>query len=135
MIKGGEPLLGFAPVIKYPFYSDELGQLFPYRTASMIGALMMQVVASLCATFLFRNVLPSGCDFLRCFSSPGSLDRHTCHRHQSKRSAPSTDAGLLPSKSLNIIQRTIRIPRAIFRKGSNRYTRKQCDLNHESLHL
>ena len=56
---GGEPLLGLAPVIVYPWYDSQSGyQLFPFKTLTMLISLLTIVVcswlASLCCQFMPR---------------------------------------------------------------------------------
>ncbi|CAG2242835.1 CHT1 [Mytilus edulis] len=36
-VLGGEPVLSFPSIIKYPGYNDTLGQIFPYKTFSMLS--------------------------------------------------------------------------------------------------
>lgn len=69
LVTGGEPIIGLEPVLAYPFYSAELGQLFPFRTLCMIIALVTHVVVSQLAWGLFHyEYLPSNWDVLRCFT-------------------------------------------------------------------
>ncbi len=68
MCIGGEPLMGFKPVLAYPFYNAELGQLFPFRTLCMIIALVSHILVSEMARIVFhRKWLSSRWDVLDCF--------------------------------------------------------------------
>lgn len=67
-VLGGEDKIGIPPVIKYPYYDDENGQLFPFRTLSMIVSFITIIVVSYSLKFLFeREILPLSLDFLHCF--------------------------------------------------------------------
>ena len=67
-VAGGEPLIGFDALIQYPFYDEEYGQLFPFRTFSMICAFLSIVVVSYATRYLVVNkVIPIEYDILNCF--------------------------------------------------------------------
>ena len=67
-VLGGEDKIGIPPVIKYPYYNDTDGQLFPFRTLSMIVSFATIIVVSYSLKFLFeREILPLSLDFLHCF--------------------------------------------------------------------
>lgn len=67
-IAAGEPLIGFKAFIKYPFYDDEYGQLFPYRTIAMLSSLFTIVAISHLSHYLFlKAVIPLKYDYLKCF--------------------------------------------------------------------
>ena len=67
-VGGGEATIGLPPVIKYPYYDDENGQLFPFRTLSMIVSFVTIIVVSYSLKFLFeREILPLSLDLLHCF--------------------------------------------------------------------
>lgn len=69
--QGGEPLIGLPAFLAYPFYDPILGQLFPFRTMSMIISLMSHVIVSIIARWIFvNNLLPAKWDLLRCFNQP-----------------------------------------------------------------
>ena len=69
-IGGGDYLLGISPFIKYPYYSDIYGQLFPYKTLAMVCSFATIVIVSYLTKFLFeREILPASMDFLHCFHS------------------------------------------------------------------
>ena len=67
-IGAGDPLLGIPTIIKYPFYSDTYGQLFPFKTLCMLSSLATLVAVSYLARFLFLSgTVPPSADFLRRF--------------------------------------------------------------------
>ena len=69
-IGGGDYLLELSPFIKYPYYSDIYGQLFPYKTLAMVCSFATIVIVSYLTKFLFeREILPASMDFLHCFKS------------------------------------------------------------------
>ena len=68
-IGGGERKIGLKPFIRFPFYSEEHGQLFPYRTACMLISLLSTVVVSYIAKALFaKGILPASADFMGAFA-------------------------------------------------------------------
>lgn len=69
-LTGGEPLLGIAPLIKYPWYDAESGyQRFPFKTLSMLICLVCIIVASYIAHALFYyDCLPLKADVLYGFN-------------------------------------------------------------------
>ena len=67
-VGGGEDKIGFPSFIKYPFYDEVNGQLFPFRTMSMVISLITIVMVSYLAKFLFeREIIPLKYDFLNSF--------------------------------------------------------------------
>ena len=67
-IGAGDPLIGIPTFIKYPFYSDTYGQLFPFKTLCMLSSLTTLVAVSYLARFLFLSgTVPLSADFLRRF--------------------------------------------------------------------
>ena len=59
-IGGGDYLLELSPFIKYPYYSDIYGQLFPYKTLAMVCSFATIVIVSYLTKFLFeREILPA----------------------------------------------------------------------------
>ena len=67
-VGGGEDKIGFPAFIKYPFYDEVMGQLFPFRTLSMIISFITIVVVSYLVKFLFeREIIPLKYDFLNAF--------------------------------------------------------------------
>ena len=64
----GEPLLNLNPVIFYPYYDSDLGQLFPFRTFAMLCSLLCILGFSKLLELLFtRCNLPERCNVLKCF--------------------------------------------------------------------
>ena len=67
-VMGGEDKIGFPAFIKYPFYDEVKGQLFPFRTLSMIVSFITIIVVSYSVEYLFeREIIPLKYDFLNCF--------------------------------------------------------------------
>ena len=67
-VGGGEDKIGLPPFIKYPYYDDTDGQLFPFRTLAMIVSFVAIIIVSYLLKFLFeREILPKKLDFLHCF--------------------------------------------------------------------
>lgn len=64
---GGEEILGLPPLIKYPFYSNEKGQLFPFRTFAMVMSFTTLLSISTLAKWLFESGhLPPHFDVFHC---------------------------------------------------------------------
>ncbi|XP_064458526.1 high-affinity choline transporter 1-like [Ornithodoros turicata] len=53
---GGEDIIGLPAVIKYPFYDEVDGQLFPFRTLAMVTSM----ISLLAVSTLFRTLFESG---------------------------------------------------------------------------
>ena len=67
-IGGGESSIGLMAFIKYPYYNEVDGQLFPFRTLAMLASFATIVAVSYLLKFLFeRDILPPSLDFLHCF--------------------------------------------------------------------
>ena len=65
-VAGGEATLNIEPFIKYPNYNEEDGQLFPFRTFSMLSGIVCIIGVSFLTNYLFRvGILPKSCDILR----------------------------------------------------------------------
>lgn len=74
-IGGGDYLLGIRPFIKYPFYHDIHGQLFPFKTFAMVCTFLVIVGVSYLAKVLFRRgMLPAWMDVFRCFEIGFNLE-------------------------------------------------------------
>ena len=54
-LAGGETSLGIPILIKYPFYSEEDGQLFPFKTLSMLISLTTIMAVSMLTKKLFET--------------------------------------------------------------------------------
>ena len=62
----GENYINLEYFIKYPFYDDQLGQIFPYRTFSMVASFIVIILVSIITNLLFhKNYLPHKCDILK----------------------------------------------------------------------
>lgn len=62
----GEYFLKFDHFIKYPFFSDQFGQVFPFRTFSMLCSLFTILLISFITNLLFdKNIVPSSCDIFK----------------------------------------------------------------------
>ena len=69
-LAGGERFLDFPALIKYPYYSDTDGQLFPYKSFAMVCTLITIIVVSYLTKYLFEHdKLPPSWDFLSVFKS------------------------------------------------------------------
>lgn len=76
-VLGGEPLLNIPTVLRFPFYDEELGQLFPFRTFAMILSFITIISVSYLTEFLFvRKKLSLQYDVFKCFN-----DKHTVSTH------------------------------------------------------
>ena len=65
----GDPSLGVNPVIKYPYYSPEEGQLIPFRTFCMLSGWMTLILVSYTTDYLFKNrIMSLEKDIFRCFN-------------------------------------------------------------------
>ncbi len=53
-VAAGEPLIGLPALLRLPLYSEDHGQLFPFRTAAMLGAFVTILVVSAAAAW-FSN--------------------------------------------------------------------------------
>ncbi|EDO44300.1 predicted protein, partial [Nematostella vectensis] len=68
-VLGGEPALKIPVIIKFPYYNETDGQLFPFRTLSMVCAFVTILAVSYLARLLFhKGVLPLSADFAECFT-------------------------------------------------------------------
>ena len=66
----GEPLIGLPTFIKFPFYDETEGQLFPFRTFIMACSFFFTVVVSVVLRCLFkRNWVPGKYDVFGCFTT------------------------------------------------------------------
>lgn len=64
---GGEDILGLHPWIKYPFYDDVEGQLFPFRTFSMLSSFATLIAVSRLSKWIFLSgVLAPKYDYFHC---------------------------------------------------------------------
>ncbi|XP_014677036.1 PREDICTED: high-affinity choline transporter 1-like [Priapulus caudatus] len=71
---GGEDLINLKPIIFYPHYNTEDGQLFPFHTLSMGAGMIALVLGSLLAHVIFtRGILPADYDVLGCYQKADTL--------------------------------------------------------------
>ncbi|KAH9366203.1 hypothetical protein HPB48_016768 [Haemaphysalis longicornis] len=64
---GGEDIIGLPAVIRYPFYNEADGQLFPFRTLAMLSSLVSMVTVSALMRWLFRSgKVPARFDVFHC---------------------------------------------------------------------
>lgn len=56
-LAGGEPSLKIPILIKYPFYSTEYGQLFPYKTLCMLISMLAILLVSYATKYAFEHAL------------------------------------------------------------------------------
>ena len=69
--------LGIPPLIKYPYYDETHGQLFPYKTLSMIVSFLTTIIVSYLLDFLFsRGHIPIMFDVFKSFSDVPVVDDH-----------------------------------------------------------
>ncbi|CAG2252806.1 CHT1 [Mytilus edulis] len=54
-VLGGEPVLSFPSIIKYPGYNDTQGQIFPYKTFSMLSCTFSLLSISYLTEYLFTK--------------------------------------------------------------------------------
>ena len=67
-VGGGEAVINLDPFIKYPFYNETDGQLFPFRTFAMLCSLTMIISTSFIMKILFESKLVSKrFDIFQCF--------------------------------------------------------------------
>lgn len=66
-LAGGEPALNIPILIEYPFYDEELGQLFPFKTLGMLVTLSSIALFSFMTKYLFEHgILHRKLDIFMC---------------------------------------------------------------------
>ena len=127
LFTGGEPLIGLPAILAYPFYDRNLGQLFPFRTMSMIISLMSHVIVSLSSRWIFlNNWLPPSWDLLQCFDCPvnctavGSIHQSVTVATISQLSDPRRKShdGSINAQHQNLDMGRMYIPRPKLRRNS-----------------
>ncbi|XP_045214982.2 high-affinity choline transporter 1-like [Mercenaria mercenaria] len=74
-LAGGEKALNIPVLIKYPYYTDADGQLFPFKTLCMLISLTSVVSFSFVAKYLFEHgILPRNLDVFKCVVNTGDDD-------------------------------------------------------------
>ncbi len=64
---GGDPTLNISPIIRYPYYNEVDGQLFPFKTLAMLSSMLCVVLVSYTLDFLFRSQwIPMKYDVFKC---------------------------------------------------------------------
>uniref|UniRef100_T1IWY2 High-affinity choline transporter 1 n=1 Tax=Strigamia maritima TaxID=126957 RepID=T1IWY2_STRMM len=64
---GGEDLMHLPAVLHYPWYNEEDGQLFPFRTLAMLVSLATLLLVSCFTSWIFENAyLPAKFDLFQC---------------------------------------------------------------------
>ena len=92
-VLGGEKLIGLPPLIKYPFYSDVHGQMFPFRTFAMVLSLITIVGVSYLMRLLFiKEILPEKMDFFHCFRGKNSFDVTGIEEEKEKKGKAKEEA-------------------------------------------
>lgn len=90
---GGEPSLSLAPFIKYPYYEEGTGQLFPYKTFAMICSLIVIIGVSFLFKVLFgseTSILPAEWDIsgkvrVKAEAEEFSASKHLTENSEEKR--------------------------------------------------
>ncbi|KAK7490860.1 hypothetical protein BaRGS_00017916 [Batillaria attramentaria] len=66
-VLGGEPLIGLPALLRFPLYDEVAGQLFPFRTFSMLCNCAVTIAVSLLTNAVFfRGWVPAKYDKLNC---------------------------------------------------------------------
>ncbi|KAJ8307611.1 hypothetical protein KUTeg_014838 [Tegillarca granosa] len=74
-VLGGEPLLNIPTVLRFPFYDEKLGQLFPFKTFAMLLSFITIISVSYLTEFLFvKKQLSLKYDVFNCFSDKRNFD-------------------------------------------------------------
>ncbi|XP_050392148.1 high affinity choline transporter 1 [Patella vulgata] len=65
---GGEQSMGFQPIVEFPWYSKERGQLFPFKTLAALAAFAGIILVSKLTDFLYeKGYFSEKVDIFRCF--------------------------------------------------------------------
>ena len=104
-IGGGDYFLDIPPFIKYPYYSEILGQLFPFKSFSALCTFLVIVCTSYLAKFLFvKGRLPEWMDVFRCFKSSYSLNKSS-YNLDAKNVEVSMDAKYVKKRNAEVEHR------------------------------
>lgn len=72
-VLGGEPVLSFPAIIKYPGYNDKLGQIFPFKTFAMLSCTFSLLSISYLTEYLFtKRKLSKKFDIFNCYGPKAS---------------------------------------------------------------
>ncbi|VDI21487.1 solute carrier family 5 (high affinity choline transporter), member 7 [Mytilus galloprovincialis] len=81
-ILGGEPILSFPAVIKYPWYDPVDGQLFPHKTFAMLVCVITIIGVSLLTDYVFtNNKIDKKFDIFNCFQEKMIEGKEESHRN------------------------------------------------------
>ena len=82
-VTGGEKLIGFPATIKYPYYDEDGGQMFPFRTLAMVVSFITLVSVSYLTNYLFDNgIVDEKRDFLGVIDRRNALSDKQAQRQQ-----------------------------------------------------
>ncbi|XP_048763869.1 high-affinity choline transporter 1-like [Ostrea edulis] len=97
-IAGGEPSLGIGVLIKFPYYSVNNGQLFPFKTLCMLMSFTSIVFVSYLTDFLFKkNILHPRFDVFKCVINKRPSDAKLT-KYSVKSEETFANPSFLPSK-------------------------------------
>lgn len=92
-LAGGEASLNISVLIKYPFYNETDGQLFPFKTLGMLISLTSIVVFSFLTKLLFeRRILPHKLDIFKCAVNKNKERKNIHNMHDMKMSTVADDS-------------------------------------------
>lgn len=103
---GGEPYLFIPPLIKYPYYDEEHGQMFPFKTMTMCISFILIIGVSYLTDKLFRGgIIPMKYDILQCFTEEkqNSYEIKDNGNDLHCNGEPGADDELLEKKSNSVI--------------------------------
>lgn len=64
---GGENIINLPPILKYPWYNETDGQLFPFRTFAMVSSFFTLIGVSRLSKWVFESGhLPASLDIFHC---------------------------------------------------------------------
>ncbi len=90
----GEPYLSLPAILHYPGYSSEMGQLFPFRTFSMLCSFLSIILISKTAEWVFTNCgLSQKYDVFKCF---------TCHAIDTAKNITCASNGAINEESVGL---------------------------------
>jgi high affinity choline transporter 7 len=91
-LAGGEAVLNIPVLIKYPYYNDADGQLFPFKTLSMIISLTSVLVFSFVTNYLFKNeILPKKADIFKCIVNRDDVGKPRKEYNEQIEMSPSDE--------------------------------------------
>ncbi|XP_041463012.1 high affinity choline transporter 1-like [Lytechinus variegatus] len=77
---GGEEAIGMPHFIRYPFYDDDYGQLFPFRSLAMLVSLITTLVFSYGVALLFeKGYVSEKWDIFECFHVDDENEKNENH--------------------------------------------------------